>query len=154
MAQNDIPILVKKVALAIYDSGYAKGNKFQKISGALEIARNQLVRQGYLREGSQDGGPENIVLTAQGQKRESIHRRKSDTRMRVIEWDKLYALVQTAEEGQPGEGSTDEADAAPRRDTYQKRRKDRLAQSAKRAPTPKPRKRTRRMRRAKKAPRG
>jgi hypothetical protein len=94
MAVSDIPVLVKHCALAIFKSGDVVGDAFKKTQDSFKIARHRLTEYGFLVEGSQLGGPENIRLTGKGHTAESRHRRESDNSSKVAQWDKLYALIQ------------------------------------------------------------
>lgn len=152
MAKQDIPILVKHMALAIFKSGSLTGTVFDKATSAFNIARHRLVEYGFLTKGSELGPPENIKLTGKGHKGEAKHRRESDARKKVKEWDKLYSLISEAEEEEPDEGAmSPEAEPEgfpPAPATRRSQRRQRRARVAKR--------RTRRARvpRAKKAKRG
>lgn len=158
MAEADIPILVKHVALAVYKSGDLKGNKFQKVLAAFDIARSRLVEYGFLTKTSNLGGPDNIKLTGKGHKREAYHRHEGGLgKVKTRHWDDLYALIQEAVEEQPGDGEMDEG-ATPvssPRDARAQATKMRLAKAAQSAPkSPKRRTKKRRVTKAKKARRG
>ena len=82
MATNDIPVLVKRVTMAMVTG---KGIAFP---AALDIARASLTKQGYLASGSDRGPVTNIKLTAKGAQRNREHMRKP---MREsIAFDRLF----------------------------------------------------------------
>ena len=94
MADFDIPVLVKHVALAIYREGGLHAAWRPKLRMALDIARSRLVEYGLLMEGSQNGDVENIRLTAKGQKRDREHRRENDAHRKSREFDRLFAHIE------------------------------------------------------------
>lgn len=108
MAEADIPVLVKHMALAIYESGDIPGPKLQVIQRSLLIARHRLVQYGFLLPGSEVGGTENIRMTGKGLQRNAVHIRELGSKGTTKRWDQLYELIaeeEGADEDIDGDGS-------------------------------------------------
>lgn len=149
MATANVPVLVKHCSLAIFHSGDVIGDAFKKTQDSFKIARHRLVEYGFLVDGSQLGGPENIRLTGKGHAAESRHRREADSTRKTAQWDKLYALIQEDAED-VAETATDaeiqSASAVLPREIRDEQIKQRRARTAGRMPrvtratTPRPKK--------------
>lgn len=96
MADFDLPTLVKHTALAIYREGGLHYQWREKFRRALDIARSRLVEYGYLREGSQEGPVENIVLTAKGMRQDQLHRREHASHRKNRDFDRYYQHIEVA----------------------------------------------------------
>lgn len=138
MSAENIPTIVKHVALAIYASGWVGPDVKNPGSGqtaafthCLEAARWRLVQYGYLRAGSQHGPPSNIKLTAKGQKRDKEHRRESDFKIKEEKFRKLYELIDTEVENPVGD--REESDADPKVSDASYEEKYKAEQQARRA---------------------
>ena len=139
MAEVDIPVLVKHVALAIYESGDVHGEKFKKIVTSLQIARGRLVEYGFLQPGSEHGPPDNIRMTVKGVRRNLKHVMESGGKKKTHRWDRLYALISEGMEDGDSDGEDElaEQDQAPSTPSRtEARRRKRLTNVAKRAPRP------------------
>jgi hypothetical protein len=93
MAASDIPVLVKHMALAIYEKEYVKGSKITRIVHSMNIARGRLVEYGFLYPGSEHGPPSNIRLTLKGHKQNNKHIRELASKWTTAKWDKLYKMI-------------------------------------------------------------
>jgi hypothetical protein len=151
MANVDVPWLVRHCALAIYKDGYVQGSQIRRVLHSFNIARGRLVEYGFLKQGSEKGGPENIKLTRRGVRREARHRREMDGSTKTAQWDKLYSLIQEGieldEEGYKELLSDLKVEAVPSRQRRAVQRRVRLVKAARAASRP----RVRRSRRAKRA---
>lgn len=147
MAQAKIPILVKHMALAIYKDDYLKGEKkVDRVYQSLLIARSRLVEYGFLKPGSEQGGPENIKMTPRGARREQEHLREWGGKTRTKQWDQLYKLIQEAVEEESDEGAMDpdaQAFGVPPRTVTDKKKQIRHAKAAKSRSKPQSRKKKR-----------
>lgn len=114
MAKNDIPVLVKHCALAIFKSGDVKGSVMDKTLGAFDIARHRLTEYGFLKKGSEVGDPSKIKLTSKGFQAESKHQREGAAgKAKTREWDKLYRVISEAEEESTDDGAMNQLAALP-----------------------------------------
>lgn len=82
MAVNDIPVMLKRVTIAIM-------RKRHPFPVAFEIARGSLTNQGFLMKGSEKGAVHHIKLTAKGMQQNREHMRKPAREVR--EFDRLFA---------------------------------------------------------------
>lgn len=137
MASNNVPFLVKHVALAIYESGDVHGSSpTQKITGAMDIARHRLVEYGFLRKGSETGPVEQIRLTTKGMQGEQKHRHHGP-RSKNMKFDELYALIAVADnEGAEGAEGVDPSENLEH-ESHKERMQVRHAHVAKSASGPK-----------------
>lgn len=108
MGLVNIPILVKHVTIAIWTK---QGKVPARFHEAFDIARSQLVKQGYLAPGSQLGPAERIRLTSAGVKRNRKHLREGAHKNR--EFDRVYEKLEltmaagTREQNPPPEDRPD-----------------------------------------------
>lgn len=96
MADFQIPALVKHTVLAIYKEGGLHYPWRERFRRAMDIARSRLVEYGYLREGSQEGPVENIVLTAKGMRQDFQHRHEHDGHRKNRTFDRYYEHIEIA----------------------------------------------------------
>lgn len=85
---SEIPVLVKHVALAIFNKRGVKGPK--AFEAAMEIALAHLKDSGYLSAATLK--PLNIRLTGKGQQRNRLHLRES--RHKSLSFDRLFEQYQ------------------------------------------------------------
>lgn len=158
MPADDVPVLVKHMAVAIYRSGWGTGGKEQRFYHSLVAARTRLVEYGHLRKGSQYGPPVNIKLTGKGRKANREHLHESDAGPKNKLFNMLYGLIEAGVEEEVGEASEDpaspDASKGNSQDAYKAYMQIRKAKAAAATPGPPRRKtakakkaRTRRVRR-------
>lgn len=121
MADFQIPILVKHVTLAIYREGGLHASWREKFRKSLDIARARLVEYGFLRNGSEEGPVENIVLTAKGLRQDHQHRREHDMARKNRDFDRYYRHIELAYREDtarsPGEAASPKDSAEKREQT-------------------------------------
>ena len=96
---NQVPIIVKHTALAIYKKGGIDGSTDkEKFRSAWNIARARLTEYGILIKGSEEGPGSRIRLTGKGRSLNALHARESDKAGKNIAFDKLYEDIQRDEQ--------------------------------------------------------
>lgn len=140
MAKNNVPFILKHVALAIYESGDVHGSSpTQKITGAMDIARHRLTEYGFFRKGSETGPIEKIKLTVKGMRGEQRHKYHGP-RQKNEKFDALYSLIAEAdnEEDDDTAGDPDMPDENfAGQDAREERKQVRHAHAARSAAGPK-----------------